>query len=80
MVESIDAQLGEKVKIPLDFSGVLGENSIEKLFALMLMESETGYVNFYEGLIEFDGKSVSLKELGLLADESKTLYLDYTIS
>lgn len=46
MVEAIDANLGDSVAIPIDFSGVLGENANQKLLSLMFLESEMGFVDF----------------------------------
>ena len=35
----MDAKMGDKVQVPIDFSGLLGENALVKLVALMVFET-----------------------------------------
>ena len=81
MIDAIDAKIGDKVTIPVDFSGVLGENSPQKLLALMLIESEVGFVDFDADEIVYEGERVAFGDFGVAAsDYNTTLMLNYTIS
>ena len=63
MIDAIGAKIGDTVTIPIDFSGVLGEQGIQNLLALMLLEIETGYINYDTNEIGFDGQSMYLDDL-----------------
>ena len=79
-MNAIGAKIGDRVTIPVDFSSVLGDNSLKNLLALMCFESGgDAFVDFSANKLVLQEHSVPLADLGLQEDE-KTLLLDYKIS
>ena len=81
--DTIGAKVGDKISIPIDLTPVLGDDSVKNLLSLMLIETEGGYVNYDTHELVFQGKAISLHELGVGEGEdeiSRVLHFEYTIA
>ena len=80
LLNVLGAKIGDSVSIPVDFSGVLGDNSLTQLLALLCFESNgDAFVDFSAKELVFMEDRIPLSDIGL-GEGEKTLTMNYTIS
>lgn len=84
MLDYIGASIGEKVTLPLDFSAMMGDQALVKLFSLMVLEIDTVKIDYTTREVHLAGDSensgrVPLDALGLTSEAYK-IDLEYRVA
>eukprot|EP00354_Favella_ehrenbergii_P007804 CAMPEP_0170452344 /NCGR_PEP_ID=MMETSP0123-20130129/1273_1 /TAXON_ID=182087 /ORGANISM="Favella ehrenbergii, Strain Fehren 1" /LENGTH=157 /DNA_ID=CAMNT_0010714317 /DNA_START=760 /DNA_END=1233 /DNA_ORIENTATION=+ len=73
------AEFGDKIEVPLDFSGWFGTQAKAKLFALMLAHHETAFIDMANQALVFNGDRIPLSVFGI-EPEDLVVKLMYTLA
>ena len=62
------AQIGDEIRLPLDFSYYMGDMAVMKLFAIMVAQIDDAYVDFSEAMLSYADLEIPLSIFGIEAD------------